>query len=229
MKEKPNGSLKTFHDNSLNTLLSKEEKHLKNLLSQQDNKSYENLIEELRDNYKKDTMFRTEVEMRFSVLNDGRHPTRGSKYWQSVKEQKTHLLSLIELSFEYRILTVEIKKTQKQIDLEEDELEKELLQIELEKKLWGKRNMEFEGGHRMRELTSWSKIKKELDDGSFNTQNVESHQLESYQKMYQNKQKSITPGTPQSSVFNIYSQLQTVTRILEEKKLENDKKDSIEQ
>ena len=218
-----------INKNSLTSLIGGEEKHLRNLLSQQDSKSYENLIEELRDNYKKDTMFRTEVEMRFSVLDDGTHPTRGAKYWQSVKEQKTHLLSLIELSFEYRILTVEIKKTQKQIDLEEDELEKELLQVELEKKLWGKRNMEFEGGHRMRELTSWSKIKKELDDGSFNTQNVESHQLESYQKMYQNKQKSITPGTPQSSVFNIYSQLQTVTRILEEKKLENDKKDSIEQ
>ena len=211
----------TFPDNSLNTLLDQEEKHLRTLLSQQDSKDYENLIEELRDNYKKDSLFRTEVEMRFSVLNDGRHPTRGSKYWQSVKEQKSHLLSLIELSFEYRIIKVEIKKTQKQIDSEEDELEKELLQIDLEKKLWGKRNMEFEGGHRMRELRSWSKIKKELDD--------ESHQLESYQKMYENKAKSITPGTSQSEVFNIHSQLQTVGRILNEKKLEKEKKDLIEQ
>tara|TARA_R110000803_G_scaffold48310_2_gene100339 strand:+ start:84 stop:764 length:681 start_codon:yes stop_codon:yes gene_type:complete len=219
----------TFPDNSLNTLLDQEEKHLKTLLSKQDSKDYENLIGELRDNYKKDSLFRTEVEMRFSVLNDGRHPTRGSKYWQSVKEQKSHLLSLIELSFEYRIIKVEIKKTQKQIDSEEDELEKELFQIELEKKLWGKRNMEFEGGHRMRELRSWSKIKKELDDGSFNTQNVESHQLESYQKMYENKAKSITPGTSQSEVFNIHSQLQTVGRILNEKKLEKEKKDLIEQ
>ena len=84
----------TFPDNSLNTLLDQEEKHLKTLLSKQDSKDYENLIGELRDNYKKDSLFRTEVEMRFSVLNDGRHPTRGSKYWQSVKEQKSHLLSL---------------------------------------------------------------------------------------------------------------------------------------
>jgi hypothetical protein len=173
-------------------------------------------------------MFRTEVEMRFSVLDDGRHPTRGSKYWQSVREQKTHLLSLIELSFEYRENEVKIKQTLNKMEKEKDELERELLSIELDKKMWGRRNMEFEGGHRMRELRAWSKIKKELDDGSFNTKNVEEHQLETYQKVYQNKAKAITPGTPQGESFNIYSQLQTVERILKEKKLEEDKKNSIE-
>ena len=88
--------------------------------------------------------------------------------------------------------------------------------------------MEFEGGHRMRELKAWSKIKKELDDGSFNTKNVEAHQLESYQKVYQNKAKAITQGTPQGDIFNIYSQLQTVERMLKEKELKENKKDSIE-
>ena len=221
-------TLKKTDNDSLTTLIGKEEEHLKNFLSKQDAKAYKDLMVELRDNYEKDTMFRTEVEMRFSVLNDGRHPTRGSKYWQSVKEQKTHLLSLVELSFEYRTNEAEIKKTQRQIDNEKDEIERELLQIELEKKLWGRRNMEFEGGHRMRELKSWSKIKKELDDGSFNTKNVEAHQLESYKKVYENKAKSITQGTPQSEVFNIYSQLQTVDRILKDKELSHVKKAEIE-
>ena len=69
--------------------------------------------------------------------------------------------------------------------------------------------MEFEGGHRMRELKAWSKIKKELDDGSFNNKNVEAHQLETYQKVYKNKAAAITQATPQGDVFNIYSQLQT--------------------
>ena len=94
---------------SLAELISKEEDNLKELLSEQDTKAYKELMVELRDNYEKDTMFRTEVEMRFSVLNDGKHPTRGSKYWQSVKEQKSHLLSLVELSFGYRENNVEIK------------------------------------------------------------------------------------------------------------------------
>ena len=220
-------TLKTTDNDSLTALIGKEEEHIKKFLTEQDVQAYKDLMVELRDNYEKDTMFRTEVEMRFSVLNDGKHPTRGSKYWQSVKEQKSHLMSLIELSFSYRENEIEIKKTQKKIDEEQDELERELLQIDLEKKMWYKRNMEFEGGHRMRELKSWSKIKKELDDGSFNTKNVEAHQLESYKKVYENKAKSITQGTPQSEVFNIYSQLQTVDRILKEKELSHVKKAEI--
>lgn len=219
---------KDIKDSSLSTLLGKEEENLKNFLSEQDAKAYQDLIVELRDNYKKDNLFRTEVEMRFSVLDDGRHPTRGSKYWQSVREQKTHLLSLMELSFEYRENEVKIKQTLNKIEKEKDEFEKELLSIELDKKMWGRRNMEFEGGHRMRELKAWSKIKKELDDGSFNTKNVEAHQLETYQKVYRNKAAAINKSTPQGDVFNIYSQLQTVERILKEKELEQNKKDSIE-
>tara|TARA_R110000868_G_C10700622_1_gene749086 strand:- start:552 stop:872 length:321 start_codon:yes stop_codon:yes gene_type:complete len=93
-----------------------------------------------------------------------------------------------------------------------------MLNLELDKKMWTRRNTTFEGKHRIREITAWSKIKKELDNGSFSTNNVEEHQLESYQKMYQNKAKSVTNSTSQGDVFNIYSQLQTVTRILEEKK-----------
>jgi hypothetical protein len=220
---------KDINDSSLTNLLGKEEENLKSFLSKQDAKDYQDLIVELRENYKKDNLFRTEVEMRFSVLDDGRHPTRGSKYWQSVREQKTHLLSLMELSFEYRENEIKIKQTLNKIEKEEDELERELLSIELDKKMWGRRNMEFEGGHRMRELKAWSKIKKELDDGSFNTKNVEAHQLETYQKVYKNKASAITQATPQGDVFNIYSQLQTVERILTEKKLEEDKKNSIKQ
>jgi hypothetical protein len=85
---------KDINDSSLTNLLGKEEENLKTFLSKQDAKDYQDLIVELRDNYKKDNLFRTEVEMRFSVLDDGRHPTRGSKYWQSVREQSSCLLSI---------------------------------------------------------------------------------------------------------------------------------------
>lgn len=216
-------------EDSLAKLITDNERnHLKDLLSPDDLNSYGSLIDELKDSYQKDTMFRTEVEMRFSVLNDGRHPTRGSKYWQSVKEQKSHLVQLIDLSFSYRHNEIEIKQLNKKLETEKDEIEKELLKLELDKKYFARRNFEFEGNHRIRELKAWSKIKDELDDGSFNTKNVEEHQLESYQKVYQNKAKTITQGTPQGDVFNIYAQLQTVERLLNDKQIENDKKKSIE-
>ena len=66
---------KDINDSSLTNLLGKEEENLKSFLSKQDAKDYQDLIVELRENYKKDNLFRTEVEMRFSVLDDGRHPT----------------------------------------------------------------------------------------------------------------------------------------------------------
>ena len=39
------------------------------------------LKEELADNWNKKQIFRTETEMRVSVLNDGKFPTPASKYW----------------------------------------------------------------------------------------------------------------------------------------------------
>jgi hypothetical protein len=43
------------------------------------------LREELGENWRKKQIFRTETEMRISVLNDAKHPTNASKYWQSVR------------------------------------------------------------------------------------------------------------------------------------------------
>ena len=90
-----------INKNALVTLIGSEEKHLKKFLSENDTGAYTQLVQELEKNYDKDLMFRTEVEMRFSVLDDGRHPTRGSKYWQSVKEQNSHMLGLMNNSFDY--------------------------------------------------------------------------------------------------------------------------------
>ena len=58
------------------------------------------LAEELRDTWQKRQVFRTETEMRFSVLDDGTHPTPAAKYWQAVREQAAMLDNLVALSFE---------------------------------------------------------------------------------------------------------------------------------
>ena len=54
-------------------------------------------------------MFRTETEMRISVLNDLKHPTPGAKYWQAVREQNVFFEQMIFLSFDYRENDIEIK------------------------------------------------------------------------------------------------------------------------
>jgi hypothetical protein len=60
------------------------------------------LKEELADNWNKKQIFRTETEMRVSVLNDAKHPTPASKYWQSVREMSAHFDAMMNLSFDMR-------------------------------------------------------------------------------------------------------------------------------
>ena len=57
------------------------------MLNKEHNKFLQELKEELVDTHDKVQIYRTETEMRYSVLNDGRFPTKASKYWQAVREQ----------------------------------------------------------------------------------------------------------------------------------------------
>ena len=132
------------------------------------------------------------------------------------------------LSFEYRKNEIEIKKLNKKIDEEEDELEKELLKIEIDEKTFAKANMQLTAKDRMREIKLWSNLKKESDDGSFDKQDVNVHQLESYHKIMQNRAKTLTQGSTQPEVFNVLGQLQTIERVKKEKEqIESTKREAI--
>ena len=180
------------------------------MLNKEHNKFLQELKEELVDTHDKVQIYRTETEMRYSVLNDGRFPTKASKYWQAVREQDVFYRQLRIDSYEYRKLLVEIKKVERAISTEDDELEVELLQIELEEKLWAKENIARSGADRVREIEHWSRIKKELDDGSFDTQNVDTHQKESLKAQLQERAKSLTPGSGQGEVLNVLGPLKTI-------------------
>ena len=66
--------------------------------------------------------------------------------------------------------------------------------MKLEQKLYGKAQMELVAKHGMREVATWSKLKKEFDDGNFDKRDVDTHQAKSYLLRFQ-RQKTITPGT----------------------------------
>jgi len=201
------------------TKLETESKYLTNILDKEDVKEFKKLIPELQDTWHKKQMFRTETEMRFSVLSDNKYPTRAAKYWQSVREQNTHFENLVHLSFDARKNEVEIKKLERDIKNEKDELEVELKQIELEEKLYAKAQMELVAKHRMREVATWSKLKKEFDDNSFDKQDVNAHQAHSYMLRLQHQKNTITPGTSQPEVFNVLGQLETLERVIRDKEL----------
>ena len=140
------------------------------------------LTQELKENFKKSQVFRTRTEMEVSVLNDIKFPTHQSKYWQAVREQNVFFGELVMLSYEYRKNIVEIKKFQRDLDKESDDLEKELLEIEIEKKMFVSKNQEKTAKDRIRELKAWSEIKER--EANFmdkeDLSDVDNHQLISY-------------------------------------------------
>jgi hypothetical protein len=212
---------------NIKSLIQQEEVHLNNLLETEDLKSFKSMVEELRDTWTKKQIFRTETEMKVAVLDDGRYPTRASKYWQCVREQNVFLENLMSLSFDYRRNEAKIKQLEKKLETETDEYKKELYQIDLDEKIYGKANMELVARDRLREIKLWSKFKAEYDDGSFDTKNVNSHQFESLAQIMEHKKNSITPGSSQAEVFNVLSQVDTIDRIKKEKQLGTDKKEQL--
>ena len=205
---------------NITTKLETESKYLTNILDKEDVKEFKKLIPELQDTWHKKQMFRTETEMRFSVLSDNKYPTKAAKYWQSVREQNTHFENLVHLSFDARKNEVEIKKLQRDNKKEKDPLEVELKQIELEEKIYGKAQMELVAKHRMREVATWSKLKKEFDDDNFDKKDVNSHQAHSYMLRLQHQKNTITPGTSQPEVFNVLGQIDTLERVIRDKELQ---------
>ena len=215
MKEKRN----------IKALIEKEAPNLNNLLDPEEVKTFKGLTEELRDTWTKKQMFRTETEMQFSVLNDAKYPTKAAKYWQCVREQNVFLENLMTLSFDYRRAEVKQKRLEQKLEKEEDPLKRELLQIDIDEKVYSKASMQLVARDRMREIKTWSKFEKKFDDGSFDTKNVNTHQLNSYHLTMKNKAETLTQGSSQPEVFNVLGQLQSIERIKKDLALENKKKE----
>jgi hypothetical protein len=225
---------------NIKTLIEQESPHLNNILDPDDLKSFNVIIDELRDTWTKKQIFRTETEARISVLQDAKYPTKASKYWQCVREQNVFLENLMSLSFDFRrneakikYLEHKIEKIEKENDGSfEDEYKLEKLKIDLDEKKYSKANMELVAKDRMREISMWSNLKKEFDDGSFDTKSVNTHQLESYHKIMQNKAQTLTAGSSQPEVFNVLGQLQTIEREMTEKgmiKYDGEKREALPQ
>ena len=217
MKEKRN----------IHELIVKEAPSLNNLLDAEDVSKFRELTSELRDTWTKKQVFRTETEMRMSVLQDAKYPTKAAKYWQCVREQNVFLENLMSLSFDARRNEVKLKKLKQKLEKEEDPIKQELLQIDIDEKTYSVANMQLVARDRMREIKLWSALKKEFDDGSFDTKDVNRHQLDSYAIIMKNKAETLTSGSSQPEVFNVLGQLQTIERVKKSGEMIYNKKEQL--
>ena len=105
------------------------------VLKEEDAGAIVELRDELGDNWRKKQIFRTETEMRISVLNDAKHPTNASKYWQSVREQGAMFDALLGLTFDLRRNKLARRKLEQELKealAKGDEFLAEEKQIDLE-------------------------------------------------------------------------------------------------
>ena len=212
---------------NIHALIEKEAPSLNNLLDPNDVKAFKEMTAELRDTWTKKQVFRTETEMRMSVLQDMKYPTKAAKYWQCVREQNVFLENLMSLSFDCRRKEAKIKWLEKKIETEQDEYKLEKYKIDLDEERYGLANMQLVARDRMREIKLWSTLKKEFDDGTFDTKDVNRHQLDSYHMIMKNKAETLTSGSSQPEVFNVLGQLNTIERVKKSGEMIYNKKEQI--
>ena len=212
---------------NIHELIEKEAPSLNNLLDPNDVKAFKEMTAELRDTWTKKQVFRTETEMRMSVLQDMKYPTKAAKYWQCVREQNVFLENLMTLSFDCRRSEAKVKWLEKKIDTEKDEYKLEKYKIDLDEARYGLANMQLVAKDRMREIKLWSTLKKEFDDGTFDTKDVNRHQLESYHHIMKNKAETLSSGSSQPEIFNVLGQLKTIERVKKSGEMIYNKKDQL--
>lgn len=154
-------------------------------------------------------IFRSEVEMRFSVLNDTKFPTADAKYWQAVREQDVHFSNLVTLMYEFETEVIKIKNlhdtirkhqiSQKkleqvmaqiddELDMEEAKIKHDMLQnkidalqVEIQKSQYFQDERQRVADNRWREVVTWEMICAELQPQmKYGILSYEHHQPESY-------------------------------------------------
>jgi len=212
---------------NIHALIEKEAPSLNNLLDPEDVKEFKAMTSELRDTWTKKQVFRTETEMRMSVLQDMKYPTKAAKYWQCVREQNVFLENLMSLSFDCRRAEAKLKWLEKKVETEQDEYKLEKYKIDLDEARYGLANMQLVARDRMREIKLWSTLKKEFDDGTFDTKDVNRHQLDSYHMIMKNKAETLTSGSSQPEVFNVLGQLKSIERVKKSGEMIYNKKEQL--
>lgn len=197
------------------------------IIKDEDFKFLTSVASEISDTLRKRQMFRTETEMVISVLDDVHFPTKAAKYWQSVREQAVMFEQLMCTSFNYRKNEVKLKRAIAKRDNATDQFDREEAEIEIDECLFARTGMEVESKDRIREIRLWSQIKNDLDDGTFDTKDVNTHQLVSYATRFILQASNAPADMPVAEANNLIGQLSTSIKELAERGVLNEVLDGL--
>ena len=193
------------------------------ILEKDDMNTIAKLTGELQRVFEVKQLWRTETEIRYSVLNDVSFPTPASKYWQCIREQNVFWEELVRTAMTYQRLQGELDLA----EIEYDEIKgaskksqalRKIKDAEIKEKQFALMRMRLEGHDRVREIGLWEKIKEEqLTKGDFDISDVNKHQVKSYAKRWKEEMK-VGQMTNQADLYR-HSKANLETMENEQKKL----------
>ena len=148
--------------------------------------------------FEKRQIHRTETEMKYSVLDELRCPTDAGKYWQIIREEFGMFENLMNISFEFEDLNLDLQL--KQIELSEIDITTKKGKIyamkkrnEIKQLQFKSAGMRLQGKDYVRELKIWEKLKSILVARSeFNLDDCNADQFETLKQKWKNQHKIAT-------------------------------------
>jgi len=165
------------------------------------------LSKELQRVFEVKQVFRTEVEIRYSVLDDIKFPTVQSKYWQSIREQDVFFTNLVYLSCDYEEKQGELDKLK--IELlsippknPTGKAEAKIKHAQIKRAQFQLMEMRIVAKDRVREIKVWEGIKNELKAlKEFDINNPNTDQKESLFLRWK-KQLDLAKQSGNAQLFN---------------------------
>jgi len=191
----------------------------------------ERLMPALADTWRKRQLWRTETEMRLSVLNDIKHPTPASKYWQAVREQAVFADQLVHLCYDYLAKQAELDALTAEADITDHLAEQtqeadhqrlyraqaRMKRVEAARAEYLLADMRLAALDRLREVRLWEKLKAEQVAAAraagepFDTTDPNTHQRASYLEQWRREAAVMANGN--EAVRNLLAKLTTAERL----------------
>jgi len=182
-------------------------------------------------------IFRTDTEVRMSVLNDIKFPTSASKYYQTLREMNVQQQELVRLLYDYEdkkqdLIIIEANKLELKQSLQNDNTEPVKMRtqaainkcdIELQRAKFALKQMKRTAEGRKQEILQWDKILKELEPtlkkAKIPLNDPDAHQKVSYfMRHIRQAINAIQADSPMgmSEVNNLFGQIITNARLIKE-------------
>jgi len=184
---------------------------LDDLLTKEQSADITALIDEIKAGWDSQTIWRTWTEANFSVLNDLKFPTPAAKYHQAKKEQLVFFEQLISLSFDYQEAQIDLAEVEENLKTA-DGFDEQRLEVKRDRLLFSIEGMRLQAKERVREIKMWSQIKKDLDDGSFDTKNKDTDQLLGLTLRYIRELPAAAKSNNAGEAINIVGQAATMLK-----------------